>query len=247
METFLILSVLLFFGCSKGTRKSAEESVKPLNKESTEESTAQKTAADLRKDSLDENDTKQIATDLGYIKYGIDKVPEDIKYQGSVVAMAKWEDKLGSNVLFITETAEKSNEDSRSKELFGYHYISDHTESSLLWKINDFINDCPVDLTLEYLNGSLIITDLDKNGIGESSFLYKMSCKGDVSADDMKLLMHEDKNKYAVRGSMKLMMNGQELEKGSMMIDPAFDKAPEEFLAFAKKQWSKYKTENVGN
>ena len=116
-----------------------------------------------------------------------------------------------------------------------------------MWKINDFVKDCPVDLTLEYIDRSLVITDLDKNGIGESSFLYKMSCKGDVSSDDMKLIMHEDKNKYAIRGSMDLKMNGQELEKGSMKTDPSFDKAPPEFLEYARKQWNIFKTENVGN
>jgi hypothetical protein len=247
MKTFLILSVLFFFGCSKGTKKSAEESIKPLNKVSSEESTAVKIAAGLRKDSLEGNETKEIATDLGYIKYGIGKVPEDINYQGSVVAMAKWDDKLGSNIVFITETAENSNEDTRSKELYGYHYLSDNSGNVQLWKINDFVKDCPVDLTLEYLDKSLLITDLDKNGIGESCFLYKMSCKGDVSADDMKLLMHEDKNKYAIRGSMNLMMNGKELEKGSMKVGPSFGNAPEEFLDYAMKQWNRFNTENVGN
>lgn len=243
MKTFLIFSILLFFGCSKVSKKSAEESVLPSKKEST----AVKTSSVLRKDSIESSETKQTATDLGYIKYGIGKVPEDINYQGSVVAMAKWDDKLGSNIVFITETAENSNEDNRSKELYGYHYLTDNSENVQLWKINDFVKDCPVDLTLEYLDKSLVITDLDKNGIGESCFLYKMSCKGDVSADDMKLIMHEDKNKFAIRGSMNLLMNGKELEKGSMKVDPSFGNAPEEFLDYAMKQWNRFNTENVGN
>jgi hypothetical protein len=243
MKMILLLSVFFYFGCSKGSKKSAEESEMHSGKEQT----AEKTFSDLKKDSIESIETRQTSTDLGYIKYGIGKVPDDIKYSGSVVAMTKWDDKLGSNILFITETSENSNEDTRSKELFGYHYISDNSGNVQLWKINDFVKDCPVDLTLEYIDRSLVITDLDENGIGESSFLYKMSCKGDVSSDDMKLIMHEDKNKYAIRGSMDLKMNGQELEKGSMKADPSFDKAPPEFLEYARKQWSVFKTENVGN
>ncbi len=243
MKILMIISMLFFFGCSKGPENSADQSVMPSGKETT----AEKTFSDIKKDSNEINEAIQTSTDLGYVKYSIGKIPDEIKYSGSVVAMAKWDDKLGSNIVFITETAENSNEDTRSKELFGYHYLSDNLENNQLWKINDFVKDCPVDLTLEYIDRSLVITDLDKNGIGESSFLYKMSCKGDVSSDDMKLIMHEVKNKYAIRGSMDLKMNGQELEKGSMKADPSFDKAPPEFLEYAKKQWNVFKTENVGN
>lgn len=243
MKTFLFISILFFFGCGKDSKKSPEESAMP----SVKESAAEKINSGISKDTIEKNNTNQISTDLGYIKYGISKVPESIQYSGSVVAMAQWDDKLGSNIVFITESAEISNEDTRSKELYGYHYITDNSEYVRLWKINDFIKDCPVDLTLEYTDKSLIITDLNQNGIGESSFLYKLSCKGDVSSDDMKFIMHEDKNKYAIRGTMNLVMNGQELEKGNMKVDPSFDNAPLEFLEYAKKQWNKFKTENVGD
>jgi len=243
MKTLLIIFILFCSGCSKSSKKSADQSMMT----SAKETTAEKTFSDTGKDSIANNTTGENSTDLGYIKYGRGNVPDDIKYSGSVVAKAEWKDRLGSNILFITETNENSNEDTRSKELFGYHYITDNSGNTQLWKINDFVKDCPVDLTLEYIDRSLVITDLDKNGIGESTFLYKMSCKGDVSADDMKLIMHEDKNKYAIRGSMDLKMNGQELEKGSMKTDPSFDKAPPEFLEYARKQWNIFKTENVGN
>ena len=243
MKTLLIIFILIFSGCSKNTKKNADQSLILSGKETT----AEKTFSEIDRDSISNNKIGENSTVLGYIKYGKGNIPDDIKYSGSVVAKAEWKDRLGSNILFITETSENSNEDTRSKELFGYHYITDNSGNIQLWKINDFVKDCPVDLTLEYIDRSLAITDLDKNGIGESTFLYKMSCKGDVSADDMKLIMHEDKNKYAIRGSMDLKMNGQELEKGSMKTDPSFDKAPPEFLEYARKQWNIFKTENVGN
>ena len=94
---------------------------------------------------------------------------------------------------------------------------------------------------------SISITDLDKNGIAESIFIYRMSCKGDVSADDMKLLMHEGETKYALRGTMNLFVNGENTQKGEMKVDDSFDKAPKVFLDYAKIQWTKYQTEKVGN
>jgi hypothetical protein len=155
---------------------------------------------------------------------------------------------MGENIVLITETSEKTQSgNNRMKELFGYHYIISGGEAKLLWRINDFVKDCPVDITLSYLPKSISITDLDKNGIAESSFLYKTSCKGDVSADDLKLIMHEGETKYAIRGVMKLIVGGETYEKGIMNVDPSFDKAPKEFLDYAKSRWNKFHTEKIGN
>lgn len=184
--------------------------------------------------------------DVRNIEYGIKIIPSEISYSGTPVAMVTWEDKSGNNLLFVTETEEKFKRDERTKELYAYHYFTGATENKQLWKIYDYIKDCPVDVTLSYINESLRITDLDNDGTGESSFLYKMSCKGDVSADALKLIMHEGEKKYALRGSMNLIMNGQNLEKGSLKVDPSFNSAPDEFLEFAKVQWSKFKTEKIG-
>jgi len=185
-------------------------------------------------------------SDVKNIQYGITAIDAEIKYSGSPVAMVKWDDNLGNNLLFIAEIGDNFNGDVRSKELFVYHFITGRSGNEQLWKIYDYIGDCPVDLTLEFINESLAITDLDNDGVGESSFAYRMSCKGDVSADDMKLMMHEGEKKYALRGSMNLIINGLELEKGSMIVDPSFKNGPPEFLQFAKAHWSKFKAEKSG-
>jgi hypothetical protein len=72
-----------------------------------------------------------------------------------------------------------------------------------------------------------------------------MACKGDVSPDDMKLIMHEGENKYAIRGTMLLKITGEKPYGGEMKIDASFDKAPEEFVEFAKSQWKKYYTVTI--
>jgi len=223
----------------------------------------QKTTPDAKKDSVPEkpkaeqitktalqnagSDSTKPESSISKIEYGISKLPATLTgYQGKIVAMAKWEDKTGANVVLITETEEKTNGDERSKELFGYQYIITDKENKLVWKINDFEKDCPLDLKLQYIDKSITITDLDKNGIGESTFLYRMTCTGDVSPDDMKLIMHEGETKYAIRGEMKLTIKGEGTYGGKMNVDPSFDKAPEEFLEFAKRQWNKFREEKAG-
>ncbi|HEY3250466.1 MAG TPA: hypothetical protein VGK25_05055 [Ignavibacteria bacterium] len=242
MKTIILLLVLtLISGCSKVQKKPETSETK---KDTT--SQIQSSTSTVPQGANDNNEQTKPA--LINVEYGISKLPTGLSgYEGKIMAMAKWEDKLGANVVFITETSEKySGDDNRHKELYGYHYITSDDANKLLWKINDFIKDCPVDITIKYIDESLSITDLDNNGIGESSFLYRMSCKGDVSPDAMKLLMHEGETKYAIRGEMKLEVKGEGTYGGKMEIDPSFDKAPGEFLEFARSQWNKYKDEKVG-
>ena len=126
--------------------------------------------------------------------------------------------------------------------MYGYHYVSSGGSFSLLWKINDFINDCMFDLTLDFIPGSLSITDLNNNGIAESTFLYKMACRSDVSPSELKLMMHENDNKYALRGNMLVKVQGF-TGGGSYKVDKAFDSAPDGFLDYAKSQWKEFKLE----
>lgn len=178
-------------------------------------------------------------------------LPSDIKYQGNIVTGKKWSDKNGENILILTTTKEHStgkkgfdNEYERAKELYGYQYVKKSEGWSQLWMINDFVKDCPLDLTLEFIGGSLTVTDLNNNGIAETTFLYKLACRGDVSPCDLKLMMHEGETKYAIRGTMKLFVDGR-WWGGEMKVDKSFNDAPSGFLEYAKEQWSKFKTEKL--
>jgi len=244
MKLFIGISliILILTACNKDNKTTGTDTKKDTS------SQKQNAQTDNTTSPQNASDNKPSDDGIKNLTYEVTKAPTGVKYDGKIVAGAKWEDKNGENILIITETEEKKQTgDNRMKELFGYHFIINGSETKQLWKINDFIKDCPVDITLLYMPKSISITDLDKNGIAESTFLYKMSCKGDVSADDMKLIMHEGKTKYAIRGLMKLVMNGENLEKGNMNVDDAFDKAPKEFLDYAKSQWDKYQTEKIGN
>jgi hypothetical protein len=235
---FYFLLIIFLVSCNKESRTPETDTKK--------DDKSNKEAKPLEPQNAADEETKK--DEIKNLTYEVTKAPAVIKYDGKIVASAKWEDKMGENIVLITETSEKTQSgDNRMKELFGYHYILNGGDAKLLWRINDFVKDCPVDITLSYMTNSFSITDLDKNGIAESSFLYKSSCKGDVSADDMKLIMHEGEIKFAIRGIMKLIVNGETYEKGTMNIDPSFDKAPKEFLDYAKSRWEKHQTEKIGN
>jgi hypothetical protein len=252
---FLIVILSIFFiSCSKEEKK--ETSGNAQKKDSVQVQSKNNQVDSLRGviDSLKdaERESKNKTEEFSDILYNIKNIPSEFKYSGKVVASATWTDKNGENYILITETKEKETPNKKypgerflSKELYGYHYCFNDGNTNLLWKINDFVKDCEFDLTLDYIKKSLSITDINKDGIGESTFLYKLTCRSDVSPCDLKLIMHEGETKYAIRGSMVIKITNQKPYGGEMNIDNSFNSAPDGFLDYAKKQWNLYKTEKL--
>jgi len=187
-------------------------------------------------------------------------LPPEISYQGKLVNGAHWLDNNGENLLLLCETGyykspvspgSKENpykEQGWAAEIYGYHYVKAKEKFTLLWKMFDSIKICPYDLTLAFLPNSLTITDLDGNGIAESAFLYKLGCRGDVSPVQLKLIMHEGKEKYAIRGkTMVPTADPQRKIGGQKAIDAGFQRAPRAFLDYALQQWQAFVEEKFGN
>jgi hypothetical protein len=186
-------------------------------------------------------------------------LPAEIRYKGEVVAGARWLDKNGENLLLLCETGSfkspippnsKENpykEWGRAAELHGYHYFKAKEKYTLLWKLSDSVKICPFDLEAAFLPNSLTITDLDDNGIAESTFLYKLGCRSDVSPVQLKLIMHEGKEKYALRGETSVPTGDPDKKLGGQKtIDPAFRRAPKAFLDHALQQWNAFAEEKFG-
>lgn len=242
MKISITLFVLIFIistGCSKTDKNSQNSELK------SDQKTEQKT--DQTKSVPDAGDKNKIDTtktpSIEGLTYDIGSDARDLKYDGKISAGAKWKDKNGTNILILTVTEIKTKGDKRSAEIFAYNYIVDGGSNKLLWKMYDFIKDCEFDVTLNFIENSLTITDEDNNGIGESTIHYKMGCRSDVSPVDMKLIMHEGETKYAIRGNTRVEIKGQDPIGGEMNIDKSFESAPKELLRYAKVQWDKYRVE----
>lgn len=190
---------------------------------------------------------------------GVSKLSNtNLSYSGNALEILKWNDKAGENILILSLTKKITKRDSYGeeyfeKELYIYHYIKNSNgQTNLSRKITDNIKECPFDVTLEFIKNSLTITDLDKNGWTEITVLYKLCCRSDVSPSDMKLMMLEKGNKYALRGTMivdvipqpELQQYIDEYGWGKYKVDPAFNSADSKLLKFAKQQWEKFKYES---
>jgi hypothetical protein len=189
------------------------------------------------------------APSIERLEFDLAKVPAGLDIKGKVVDGARWKDQGGENLLLITETGpfpspKPVNEGEVDAEIYAYQFVRRGAAWKPLWRIQDFERNCDLDLMVSYRRGSLTLTDLDRDGIAESAFLYRLACRSDVSPAVLKLMMHEGVAKYALRGATTIPAAEQTEE--IMTPDPAFKKAPAAFLPHAVALWKKFMAEVPG-
>jgi hypothetical protein len=160
----------------------------------------------------------------------------------TVVEGLSWRDAQSEHRVLFTNIPVKLNKNGlQSGAIYAYCFVQSGGAWQKEWEVKDRVDNCEVDATCEFLPNSFTITDNDGNNLGEVTFLYKLSCKGDVSPDEKKLIMYEGANKYAIRGTTTLQFAGGK-EGGDKKIDASFTKAAKPLLDFANNQWDKFGT-----
>jgi len=181
------------------------------------------------------------------IPFDKNDLPKDTKYEGSIYYGVKFNDFSGENILILTATNiiehQKKNDDrvGRHRELYGYLFSKKEGKYNQVWKFQDDVQSCELDIVCDFVANSLSITDLDDDGLAEVSFLYRLGCRGDASPANQKLLMYEDNKKFAVRGTTTLTWekNGKKhKEKGEYKLDESMQNAPKAFMEYAKTRWN---------
>jgi hypothetical protein len=178
------------------------------------------------------------------------KLPKGIKYEGKIKTAVRWVDSLDDNIVILTETGIYQSKkfkhecDGGDAELFAYHYIVKGDSAFQTWRVYDFISDCPVDIEAKFIKNSFQVTELNKDGVSEIWIMYKTACHGDVSPCDMKIIMYQGQQKFAIRGQNRVFGGTDDRGKksyigGDYKYDKAFADGPKEFLEFAKKLWDK--------
>lgn len=202
-------------------------------------------------------------------------IPATIKLKGKVQEVWKWTDNLGENLLITTVVVpyddkgkDQDEEDGKTGELYAFQYAKKEADYKQIWMITDAEKVCPFDISCEFIKNAAVVTDLDQDGVAETTVQYKLACRSDVSPALMKLVMHEGQTKYALRGVMwygspeekfTVTENDANLETlpgykktddeyyktwGRYESEKEFATAPPEFLKHARQQWMKFVKEN---
>ena len=161
------------------------------------------------------------------------------RVKGKIVDGARFKDAEGESYVLLTEQDNIEKDNTHNKSIYAYCFAKQSDSFLKKWVVQDNITGCDLDATCEFLPGSLSITDVDNNRIAEATFLYRLSCKGDVSPHSKKLIIYQGATKFAIRGSTILQTPAGK-EGGFKKIDASFTGAPKALLDYANKQWDKF-------
>lgn len=174
-------------------------------------------------------------------------IPEEISFKGRIDSILKWKDKTGEYIAIRTRTDISESRDEinhfivKSIDLYSYCFKLDPSTQkySRTWHIHDFVHNCEFDLKAIYFPRTFQLTDLNHNQIPEIWTMYAISCRSDVSPSEMKIIVYEGNQKYALRGRMKIKIHG-ESDGGEYVLDKAFQKAHPELIKHAKDLWAEH-------
>lgn len=175
-------------------------------------------------------------------------LPRSIQYTGKIVHAVRWADQTGNNIVILTATEKTRSKNApdegyRNAALYAYHYLLSGDTVKQSWRVYESIKECPVDIFLHFVDKSFAVTDLNKNGKAEVWMMYKTSCQGDVSPVPMKIIMYEERKKFAARGTTRVQVSENEYRGGQVLFDEAFKKGSPTFKAYAEKLWNQHKVE----
>lgn len=219
------------------------------------------------------------------------EIPDSLRLPGQLLEGLRWPDANGENLLVVFRTVTLSRQqrtakklpvaappDSRavldtrslvrSAQLTARQYVRRQGRYIELWRLQDFVRDCALGLTLRLVPGSTAITDLDHDGRSETTLLYALACQGDASSATLKLIMRAGPAKYALRGFTvvqqgpvpaaghlpatpcclgKLSEDRRDNEDlgGYYQTEAGFRAAPAAFLPFARRHWQKFSVEKM--
>lgn len=203
----------------------------------------------------------------------LSELPAGVPTQpGKVLELKQWTDKNGLNLLVLTRTPVRNDppqpdgpEEAQSVDMYARQYVQRAGRWQELWHLQDGVAGCPFDLGLGPVPGATAVTDLDDDGLTETTLLYSLTCTSDVSPATLKLILHEGAAKYALRGYTVVQYDSipaaerrpanaccldtisaarlevhYELFGGRYENEKDFRKAPPAFLRFARQEWRRW-------
>lgn len=235
-------------------------------------------------------DSSQPARRIAPQALALAEIPPSLRLPGQLLEGWRWQDSNGENLLVVFRTVTLSRQQlaapsqpaappdssaevdmrdlERSAQLTARQYVRRRGRYTELWRLQDAVANCPLDLTLRLRPGSTAITDLDRDGRSETTLLYALACRGDVSGATLKLIMRAGAAKYALRGFTVVQYDSvpatarqpanpcclDKLSKarreegnreGYYQSEAEFRAAPPAFLPFARQQWQKFSIETM--
>jgi hypothetical protein len=177
------------------------------------------------------------------------KAPNDVNIVGTFHKAFGWTDKHGKNAVVMSiQTSGK--EDAKSSELVADYLVWEGSSWTRQRRFRERVEACQFDTELTALTGDWSVTDLDGDGVGEATLVWRAGCRSDVSPVKHKVLVIRTLakgtiDKLALRGHTAIDPGDGNTVGGQFKADRAFGKAPPVFLKHAEDVWKKTVTEQM--
>ncbi len=155
-------------------------------------------------------------------------VPRQViaKADGKIEGKYSFSDKKGNHLLILTRTAHSKSDGSIFVRLQAIQFLNMGQDWIEEWTIKDFLNCEGLDIDADFLTSLTSISDLDANGIDESTVAYRVACFGGLDPRPTKVIMREGTKKYAIRGESLMQIGGQPPYGGDFKADSTLDSIP---------------------
>jgi hypothetical protein len=168
------------------------------------------------------------------------KIPEEIKAQipQNIIYSKQFSDKTGQHILLLIKEHKTMPEGKENISLKAFQFVNNDSKWIQEWIIKDFVDCQNLDIEGDFMTDLVSITDLDSNGICETTVAYSLICSGDVSPKVVKVIMRQGNLKYAVRGESLIKIDKNTQYGGEYKTDDKL-KAYPVFMDFMVAKWKK--------
>ncbi|MFO1253172.1 MAG: hypothetical protein U1E77_19030 [Inhella sp.] len=177
------------------------------------------------------------------------EIPSGVSVVGELVRALTWTDSDGKRLVVFDANAREDGA-GRHKDIRVVGYKLEGSVYKEEWRVRDWVRNCPVDLVAYFERDSIEVTDLDRDGLSEISFVYRTACRGGMDFIDQRLVLIEAGKKYIIRGATELKgvseITGRDIYDGPMVVDKPFNGAPSSFLKYSIKKWNEFRAPRMG-
>ncbi len=140
----------------------------------------------------------------------LEQLPDRVPQAGELAAARTWTDATGAHLLtvFIKDAATTGEsemaDDEFAPEMAGrillaqQYALRNDSIAATEWMWESLVDQCPLDLTLRL--DTVYLTDLDMDRRREVTLVVTRSCKGDVSPDELQVVLYEDGDRMLLEG-----------------------------------------------
>ena len=149
-----------------------------------------------------------------------------------------WIDDSGEHNL-VTETRVVKNNSGE------YLSVKQVTGGNVDWVLNDYVNDCEVDINLDVITKAIEISRAFSNNEATVLFAYKIGCIGGLDPVTVKYFAYKNGVKYALRGEEHIVVGNGSYGGRNPPIPDSNLRGDKPLLDYMLKKWKAISTTKI--